>query len=196
MASKDELVAKSGKSAEIKRQGLWRSENIICRKTVLVRSKHYNNVRILSKNSRSLTRYYLPNTQRPTWAMANPIGAVMNLTNTDSDSPDDIFQHVAEILGRAQSVSLPHVFVGALFLFVLRAETTYLPISIPAFILGSYKEWTLRKQYGISTIKYSLCSILVCWLGTFAYRLAKRRMKMHKLVRPHCPLRYNSSNPS
>lgn len=104
------------------------------------------------------------------------------ITKTESGSPVEILQNIVEILDRGQCVDLPHVFVGALFIFVLCAKTTYLPISIPAFLLGGYQEWSLHKLDGISTIRYSLLSILFCWFGTFVYRLARRRMMMHRLV--------------
>jgi hypothetical protein len=105
----------------------------------------------------------------------------MNLTQSETHLPDGSFQNLAGLLNHAQSVDLPHLLVAVLFVFVLRANTTYLPVSVPAYLLSSYQEWLLRKD-GLSTIKYSLCSILVCWFGTFAYRLATRRMMMRKLV--------------
>jgi uncharacterized membrane protein YdjX (TVP38/TMEM64 family) len=109
----------------------------------------------------------------------------MNLTET-KQAPT--FQNLVEGLGQAQSVDRSHIFVAALFIFALHAKTTFLPLSIPAFVLGSYHEWLLYKSDGISTIKYSLGSLLACWVGTFAYRLAKRRMMVHNLVRHFTPL--------
>jgi hypothetical protein len=108
----------------------------------------------------------------------------MNSTKTPRGSSNNVFVEVVEVLRNGQFLDLPHVLVAAFFIFTVRAKTTYLPVLIPAFLFGTYQEWTLHKQDGISTIKYSLLSILVCWLGTFAYRLTKQRMIMHKLVRP------------
>ena len=106
----------------------------------------------------------------------------MNFTQAE---PRPIFQ---EVIGQAQSLDRAHLLVAALFIFVLNAKTTFLPISVPSFILGSYYEWSLYKSEGISTIKYSLGALLACWVGTFAYRLAKRRMMVHHLVRRLPPL--------
>lgn len=108
----------------------------------------------------------------------------MSLNKTQSGSSADDFSGLLESLQDAQSVGLTRVLVAALFIFVLRAKTTYVPISVPALLLASYQEWSLYKLHDISTVKYSLYSILGCWFGTFAYRLAKRRMMMHKLVHP------------
>ncbi|KAG0650707.1 Aflatoxin biosynthesis N [Hyphodiscus hymeniophilus] len=91
---------------------------------------------------------------------------------------------VAQVLGSAQSVDFPHLLVVALFMFVVRIDTSYLPISVPAFLLAIYHEWTLVEKNDESTIKYSLSSIFICWFGTFAYRLAKRRLKAHELPGP------------
>lgn len=106
----------------------------------------------------------------------------MNFTKTIQVLHNDFLQSTARALKCAQNVDLPHVFVGALFIFVLRARTTYPPLSIPAFFLASYYEWCLYTQDDIVMTKYSLFSLLISWLVTFSYRLAKRRAKMHNLV--------------
>lgn len=106
------------------------------------------------------------------------------MNKTQSGSSDNALQHAFQIIEGVTSVDIPHVLVVVLFVFVLRAKIAYLPIFVPAFLLSAYQEWSLHAEDGISTIKYSLSSILVCWFGTFACRLAKRRMMMHNLVRP------------
>ena len=115
----------------------------------------------------------------------------MNLTKKESGSSANIWPSPLEFLGHAPSVGLARLLIAALFIFVLRVKTTYLPILVPALSLASYCEWSLRKKHGITTVKYSLYAILGCWFGTFIYRLAQRRMMMHKLAHPRsrspCP---------
>lgn len=113
-------------------------------------------------------------------------GAAMNITKAASTY--DTFANLADVLGQAQSMDRQHLSVAALFIFVFWAKTAYRPTLVPAFLLGTYHEWSLTQGGGIPTAKYSLYAILTCWLGTFAYRLATRRMMVHKLVCyfPYC----------
>jgi hypothetical protein len=107
---------------------------------------------------------------------------VMNITESKSVSIHSALQEASKLFQSIPSMDYPHILVVALFILVLHARTTYLPVSIPAFLLSAYREWSLRAEGGVSTIKYSLSSILVCWLGTFAYRLLKRRLLLHSMV--------------
>jgi hypothetical protein len=115
------------------------------------------------------------------------VQAIMSTNGMAGTSPHNAFQNAALALSSLPSVDLPHVLVVVFFLFVLRAKTTYLPISVPAFLLAAYREWALLKKDGTSIFKYSLSSILACWFGTFAYRLVKHRIMMHHLVRSLWP---------
>ena len=106
------------------------------------------------------------------------------MNGMESGSADNAVQNVFQVMRSAQCVvDLPHVLVAALYVIVLSAKIAYVPLVVPAFLLSAYREYSLQTEDGISTIRYTLSSILVCWFGTFAYRLAKRRMMMHKLVR-------------
>ena len=112
------------------------------------------------------------------------VRAVMSINETAGTSPhDNAFQNAALALSSLPLVDLPHVLVVSLFLLLIRGKTTHLPISVPALFLAAYREWALLQRDGTSLFKYSLSSVLACWLGTFAYRLVKRRIMMHHLVR-------------
>jgi hypothetical protein len=108
---------------------------------------------------------------------------VMNYFNRDTDTIDGPVRSLLEILLSNPSFFLSHGIIILLFIFFLRAEITYLSISIPAVLLASYHEWTLNIRDGNSTIRYSALGLLIPWLATFLYRLAKRRTLMHNLVR-------------
>jgi len=86
----------------------------------------------------------------------------MNRTKTDLSASHDTLQLALKLVDQAQSIDRSHLVVAALFIFVLNERTTFTPISIPAFILAGYHEWSLYNNDGISTIKYTLSVILIC----------------------------------
>lgn len=86
-------------------------------------------------------------------------------------------------LASDQSFVLSHSFIILLFLFLVHEGATYLPLSIPAVLLATYHAWTIHMRDGTSTIRYTVLGVVIPWLVTFIYRLMKRRILMHNLVR-------------
>jgi hypothetical protein len=106
----------------------------------------------------------------------------MNYFNRDTITIDNPVRSLLEIPFSNSSFVFSHSIIILLFIF-FGAETTYLPISILPLLLVSYHEWKLIIRDGTSTIRYSVLSLLMSWLASILYRLARRRMLMHNLVR-------------
>jgi len=107
----------------------------------------------------------------------------MNFSHRDTGAAEYRIQQLFQVFASDQSFAFKHGFVILLFMFLVHLRMTYLPLSILVVLLATYHEWTLNIRDGTSTIRYTVLGVLIPWLVTFMYRLSKRRMLMHNLVR-------------